>query len=314
MKTKFATVSSALSLVTLGFAATAHCSDAATIDPQDAASDTASSETAADAAGDANVQDVAIDTAPARKKEVEPNDGKAGLNETDSLTVPGEVEGVVDPANDMDIFKVGVAPGELWEWTVTPSSASLAPHLVVFDTTPGTLNPTVAAGTATSEPLVVQQFVLRGGTFVAGVRDARNVPASKSQNVGGAAYTYVLGAKKLALSPTAATFPSVVSGKLARVADVAIYSFSAPTMFAFDILVKAKRKAVPSVLDSRLSIYNRTTNTAVLTNDDSAGSIDSELGGTLPAGDYYLVLENEADLKFGGTVPDLSYELEFKLR
>src|SRR5690606_698184 len=114
--------------------------------------------------------------------------------------IPGEMKGAIDPADDIDIFAVTPSPGDLWEWTLAPSAGgALAPHLTVFDTAAGNVNPTVLASAAAGQTARLEHFVLHGGSFVAAVRDARNVPTG--QGHGGATFAYTLTARRKTLAP-----------------------------------------------------------------------------------------------------------------
>lgn len=265
--------------------------DAGGIDPSEA-----------DAGSDAS------EPALTNQNEKEPNNGST-TTEVDTMTLPGIMNGAIDPANDIDIFSITLAPGDLWEWTLAPKGADLAPHLTVFDTDPANkTNPNVLAKGDAAQTITLQHFVLGTGKFVAAVRDARNVPSGTGR--GGPTYGYTLTAKKKAPAPVAATFPSTKTGKLASLSSVDLYSFTLASSTGLDVIIRADRKAAPSTLDSRLSLFDVTTKKSVGTNDDASGTTtDSQLGGTLPAGSYIAVVENE-----GTNAADLSYEIEFALR
>jgi hypothetical protein len=238
--------------------------------------------------------------------EVEPNDGTTAT-EIGAMTVPGIMNGKIDPANDVDIFAVTVAPGDYYEWTLSPVGQALAPHLTVFDTVPGNPNPTRLGSAAAGQPVVVQHLVLHAGSFVAVVRDARNVPSATGE--GGPGHGYRLTAEKKARAPVAVTLPSTRSGTLASLSAIDLYAFTLSQTTGLDVVVRAARKAPPSTLDSRLSLFDVNGKKGIGTNDDIQNSTDSQLGGELPPGTYVVVLESE------GTNPaDLSYEIDFTLR
>lgn len=243
----------------------------------------------------------------AKQTETEPNNG-ASKTDLGKMTLPGEMKGAIDPESDVDAFSVALKPGELWEWTLTPDK-DLAPHLVVFDTAADTLNPVRLTQSSSGTKATLSHFVLRPGTFAAVVRDARNV-AKPPAGVGGAAFGYTLSAKKKTVAGTAVTFPSKKAGTLASLSALDFYTFDGTEGTGFDIVLKAERKDAPSSLDSRISLFNLTSKTAVITNDDAANTTDSEIGGSLPAtASYLLVVESE-----GTDDSDLSYELSFSLR
>ena len=242
------------------------------------------------------------------QNEVEPNDGKTET-EVGAMTLPGQMTGKLDPANDVDIFGVTLTPGELYEWTLTPTGGELTPHVTVFDTTPNNLNPTaLVAGTTKGAPITLQHFVLRPGKFVAAVRDSRNVP--NASGAGGPAFGYTLVGRTKAAAPVAVTFPATKTGKLASLGAVDLYTFTTTNGKGFDIVLRAERKAQPSTLDSRLSLFDITKKQAIITNDNAAGTTDSQIGSANGVtGSYMVIVDNE------GTNPaDLSYELEFSLR
>lgn len=237
--------------------------------------------------------------------EQEPNDGKTPT-EVGAMALPSVMKGAISPANDQDLFAIAPQPGELWEWSLAPTTPDLAPHLVIFDSAADNKNPTVlAAGAAGKGALTLEHFVLNAGQQVAVVRDTRNVP--KPTGVGGTSYGYTLTARRKTAQPVAVTFPSTKTGTLASLSSIALYAFSTTSTATFAIVVRAARKAPSSTLDSRLSLYDVNGKRSVLTNDDlSAAVTDSELRGTLPAGSYLVLLENE-----GTNATDLSYEIEF---
>ncbi|MEO6574840.1 MAG: hypothetical protein ABIP89_13430, partial [Polyangiaceae bacterium] len=231
--------------------------------------------------------------------------------------IPGSMLGAIDPADDIDIFTVPLAAGELWSWQIVSDGSTFVPHLTIFDTAPSNLNPTVlVVGANASEMAHLDHFVLGAGSFVAAVRDGRNVPAGTSQHAGGPTVTYRLAGTKVAPAPAPVTFPSTVPGSLKYVSNIALYSFAGTAGMKVKIVVNAQRKMPASALDSRLSLFNDTSKTNVLTNADASGSTtDSEIMGPLPAsGTYFVILENEAAMTYAaGSIPDLSYTIDFSI-
>lgn len=240
-------------------------------------------------------------------REKEPNDGKTA-DEIDTMPMPGAMAGAIDPANDVDLFSAALNAGEFWEWSLTPTSAELAPHITIFDTAKGSLNPTVLASAAAGQTTTLQHFVLGAGAFVAAVRDARNVPTATGK--GGSGFGYQLVAKKATPAPVQVDIPATKSGTLKSLSSVDFYAFSLVGSTALDIVVNAARKPAPSTLDSRISLFDLSRNKNVLTNDDASGSTtDSAIGGTIPAGSFLLIVENE-----GTNGADLSYTVSFTKR
>ncbi|MBS2014758.1 MAG: hypothetical protein JST00_17855 [Deltaproteobacteria bacterium] len=259
--------------------------------------------------GDSSPGDAATDAPEPNpiQTEVEPNNGSTATD-LGTMKIPGTMNGKIDPANDVDIFSIAPSPGEFWEWTLTPSGADLAPNLTVFDTAANNLNPTVLVAGAAGSPILIEHFVLRTGTFVAAVRDARNVPTGTGK--GGPTYGYSLVAKRKAPAPIPVTFPSTKSGKLKSLGAVDLYTFTGTNGKGFDIVIRAARLPSPSTLDSRLSLFDITGKKALITNDDAAGTSDSQVGSPDPAPSTYMVIvENE-----GKDATNLSYEIEFTLR
>ena len=239
--------------------------------------------------------------------EVEPNGGTPATA-VGTMVLPGKMNGTIDPVGDTDIFSIKLAPGDFWEWTATPTTGDLAPHVIVFDTTAGSLNPSVVGLAAAGAPATLQHFVLRTGTFVVGMRDARNVGAAGGK--GGPTYGYGLVAKRTTPQPIAVTFPATKTGKLASLGSVALYTFTGTNGKGFDIIVRAEQKVPSSTLDSRLSLFDLTAKKAIITNDNAAGTTDSKVGSADAAPSTYMVIvENE-----GKDDADLSYEIEFALR
>jgi hypothetical protein len=248
------------------------------------------------------------DAAPVvTQTESEPNGG-ATVTEVNAMTLPGAMKGAISPANDTDIFSIDVAPGQYWEWTASPS-ADLAPLITLFDTAPNSLNPTYIGYAAQGQVAKLQHFVLRPGTLVAAMRDARN--RTPSQNKGGPSFGYTLEAKRVTPTPTAVTFPVVKQGRLSSVGASDLYAFTDTMGKGFDIIVRAARKSPPSTLDSRISLFDVSGTRAIITNDNVSMTIpDSQIGGASPlTGTFLVIVDNE-----GANEADLSYEIEFKLR
>jgi len=256
------------------------------------------------------------------ENESEPNGGAnddAGVPQTNTMTIPGTMSGAIDPADDADIFKLDFAPGDLWFFRIAADTgAPYVPHLTVFDIAPSNLNPTrlvKAASASVDAPLPC--FVLRPGTFVAAVRDARNVPSASSAHAGGPTDKYVLKAWKTTPVPTAVSLPSSVSGALKSFSALAFYSFTTTKNTNVEIVLKAARKAKPSALDSRMTLFHAASKTAILTNDNAGGTTtDSEIRGPMPMdGEYWVIVENEAAMVYDpASVPDLSYTIDFNLK
>ena len=241
------------------------------------------------------------------QQEKEPNNGSSPTD-VQKMTIPGTMAGAIDPANDADIFSVAPLAGELWEWKLAPSGADLAPHLTVFDSAADNSNPTVLAKGTAGGTATIQHFVLEGGTWLAAVRDARNVPSGTGK--GGPTYGYTFSAKKLTVNPTTIAVGDTKTGTLASLSSVALFKLTLASSTGLDVVVRAERKSSPSTLDSRLSIWSNATKKSIGTNDDASGTTDSELGGAaIPAGTYTIVLDNE-----GTDATDLSYEIEVVAR
>lgn len=236
------------------------------------------------------------------QQEKEPNNGSSDAD-VQSMTIPGSMTGAIDPTNDTDIFSITPGAGELWEWKLDPTGADLAPHLTVFDAAQGNNNPTVLAKGAAGDVATIQHFVLEGGKWLAVVRDARNVPTGTGK--GGATYGYTFTAKKMTANPTAIAVGDTKTGTLASLSSIALFKLTLAQATPLDVVVRAERKASPSTLDSRLSMWSVATKKSIGTNDDASGTSDSELRGNIPAGTYTIVLENE-----GTDATDLSYEIE----
>lgn len=242
--------------------------------------------------------------------EVEPNGGQPATA-VGTMVLPGTMNGKIDPANDVDIFSIQLSPGDFWDWTATPTTADLAPHVIIFDTDAAGKNPNVVGFAAAGAPAKLQHFVLSTGTFVVGMRDARNVPTASGK--GGPTYGYALTGKRATPQPIAVTFPVIKTGKLASVGSVDLYTFTGTNGQGFDVFVRAPSADAASTIDSRLSIFDIPAKNVIGTNDDDTSTPDTrdtKLGSATAAPSTYMVIvENE------GTDPtDLSYEIEFKLR
>lgn len=274
--------------------------DAPVAPGQDASSDTSASDSAPDA-------NEPLTTAT----EVEPNGGQPETA-VGTMKLPGVMNGVIGApvagVDDIDIFTIDIKPGEFWDWNAVATPAGLAPLVTVFDITPSTLNPTAVGYAGAGAPAKLQHFVLRPGTFVVAMRDARN--RAPSQHKGGPTYGYALTGKRAVPQPTAVTFPSTKTGKLASVGSVDLYTFTGTGGKGFDIVINAARKLPASSLDSRLSLFDITAKKAIITNDNGPTTTDSEVGGDAPlASTCMVIVENE-----GVDDSDLSYEIQFKQR
>ncbi len=271
-------------------------SDAPVSPGDDAGGDSATGSDAGDDAGEALTS----------ATEVEPNNG-ATKTEVGTMKLPGVMNGKIDPVADVDLFAVDLAPGDFWEWSAAPTSADLAPHLTVFDIAPAGLNPVVVGYAAAGAPAKLQHFVLRPGTFVMGVRDARNIPAPGTR--GGPTFGYAVTGKRGTPKPVTVTFPTTKTGKLASVGAEDFYTFTGTGGKGFDIVINADRRLPRSTLDSRISLFDLTAKKALITNDNAAGTTDSQIGGDALPSTYLVIVDNE-----GKDDTDLSYEIQFKLR
>jgi len=275
--------------------------DAPTSSTQDSSTSSPDGASSQDAATDAD-QPLTVAT------EVEPNGGTPATA-VGTMVLPGTMNGTIDPANDADLFTIQLAPGEFWDWTATPKTADLAPHVIIFDTDPAGKNPNEAGFAAAGATAKVQHFVLSTGTFVVGVRDARNVPTATGK--GGPTYGYALTGKRATPAPIAITFPATKMGKLASVGSVDLYTFTGTNGQGFDVSVRGA--SASSTIDSRLSIFDIPAKNVIGTNDDDGSTPDTrdtKLGSASPAPSTYMVIvENE-----GTDATDLSYEIQFSLR
>jgi hypothetical protein len=240
--------------------------------------------------------------------EVEPNNGATKV-EIGAMVLPGTMNGKIDPANDIDIFTIQLSPGEFWNWTATPTTADLAPHVIIFDTDTAGRNPNEVGFAAPGATAKLQHFVLSTGMFVVAVRDERNVPTATGK--GGPTYGYALTGTRVTPSPIAVTFPVTKTGKLASIGSVDLYKFTGTNGQGFDVSVRAA--SASSTIDSRISIFDIPAKSVVGTNDDDGSTSDTrdtKLGSASPAPSTYMVIvENE-----GTDATDLSYEIQFSLR
>jgi hypothetical protein len=269
----------------------------APVTPGDAGGDSATGTDAGDDSGEP------LTTAT----EVEPNNGST-KTEFGTMKLPGVMNGKIDPVADVDLFAVDLVPGDFWEWSAAPTGADLAPHITVFDIATDAMNPTVVGYAAAGQPAKLQHFVLRPGTFLMGMRDARNIPAPGTK--GGPTFGYAVTGKRGTPKPVSVTFPMTKTGKLASVGAEDFYTFTGTGGKGFDIVINADRKLPRSTLDSRISLFDLTAKKAIITNDNAAGTTDSQVGSADPLpGTYLVIVDNE-----GKDETDLSYEIQFKQR
>jgi len=239
--------------------------------------------------------------------ETEPNNaGAAG--ETNAVTFPATVRGAITPADDLDILRVTLAPGELWTWRLTSPGGVFAPHLSIVEETNATpvLLALAGAGGNAEQP----HFVLQGGTYFLIVRDSRNVPSASSQHAGGADHTWQLSGTSPAAQPGLVELPSTTEASLATPFSIGLHQFQAAQGTMLDAVVNAVRRAPPSDMDTRLSLYDVTNRDWLITNDDDGTSRDSRVGGEMPtSGAYILIVDN---INPAATVRDYSLVLTLR--
>jgi hypothetical protein len=239
--------------------------------------------------------------------EVEPNNGPtdAGI-ESQLVSFPSRVTGAINPADDIDVLSASLAAGDVWTWTLDAKGSMLAPHLGVSEL--GNKVPTMVATAAGGASAEQEHFVLETETYFVIARDVRNV--GTSQHVGSPGHTWELTGRKTPRAPTALVVPSTAQGTLRTKTAISTYAFTLTQETGLDIELKATRKAPPSSVDSRMSLFDTTKKKWLITNDDISGSItDSKVGGLLPPSDYVLVVEN-----IDPAATDLSFELVTTLR
>jgi hypothetical protein len=263
----------------------------------------AGADAGADAGGDAGADagiDAGVDAGLAQEQE--PNNG-ATATQVNALPVPGAIGGAVGAANDIDVFQVVLQAGQQWKWTLDAASSTLAPHLSIVEQT-NSVPLIVARGTAGGQ-VVVEQLVLKSSTYNLIVRDSRNVPSSTSQNQGSAAHTYSLTGAASTRTPQVIAVPGTASGTLASRYASALYGFTLTTATPVTLNARAKTKSPPSDLDTRLTLFKKSTNQWAGTNDDpSLSETDARLTGTLDPGEYWVIVENVSE-----TAVDLSFQL-----
>ena len=235
--------------------------------------------------------------------EAEPNDGNAA-GEVNALAAPGAVSGTVGAANDLDIFQVSLTAGSTWTWTLDGACGALAPHLAIVEGA-NSVPILVSRGTAGGRA-VLEQLVLKSGTYNFIVRDARNVPAATTQNQGSPQHRYQLSGAASARAPGSASVPGTFPSTLPDRYQAAVFAFTLSASTPVTVRARAQQKSPASDLDTRLGLYSVTTQAWLGTNDDASGSTtDSLLTGTLPAGEYRAVVDN-----LNEAAADLSFELQ----
>lgn len=238
--------------------------------------------------------------------EVEPNGTSTMFN---TLTLPTQVRGTVAAADggvdDYDAFRAAVAIGTLWTWTLVPSNASLAPYLSIVEIADKT--PRLVVKGLPGATVRLEHFALKTSSYSVVVTDARNVPPSSSQHQGGPSLGYTLEAARSNRAPVTLSVPtsSPVSASLSSATGLGYFSFTLTADTSVTVWARAKTKALPSEVDTRLSLYRVDNASWVGTNDDAPGaSSDSKLSGTLPAGSYAVIIDN-----LNAAATDLSYEV-----
>lgn len=219
---------------------------------------------------------------------MEPNNG-ATATQLDSITVPGAKQGAIGTANDLDIYALPLTAGQRLRWTLDSNSSSFAPYLSISEAM-NTVPIVVARGTVGGS-VFLEQLVVKTATYLVIARDARNVPSSTSQNAGSAQHTYVLNNAVSTVTPTTVLVPSTTPATFASRYANAVFRFTLTTSTAVTLNLNATGDA-----DTRLTLFNTSTNQWFGTNDDLAlGNKNSKLTGTLTAGDYLAVCDNVSE-------------------
>jgi hypothetical protein len=249
----------------------------------------------------------ASDAAGALTEEVEPNNGDTAT-EVNMVSPPVAMSGAIGAANDIDIFAVNLTAGELLRWTIAADDQNYAPHLAISEAS--NMRPVTLAYGASGASESFHHFAMKTGLHYLIVRDARNVPAEGSQNIGGAAVRYSLRSSAPTIAATPVTIPSRVSHTLPGVFELGYFSFTLAQSTDLTIEVFAQRKVPASDMDSRLSLFYLTGDEWLITNDNPAlDQADSVVTGVLPAGEYRVVVDNVDPL-----AADLAFELDFSVQ
>lgn len=240
------------------------------------------------------------DASGALTEEVEPNNGNTPT-EVNMVSLPVTNTGAIGTTNDIDIFAVNLTAGELLRWTITANDQNYAPHLAISEAT--NMRPVTLAFGAPGASESFHHFAMKTGLHYLIVRDARNVPAEMSENIGGGIVRYALQSSAPTIAATSVTIPSRTSHTLPGVFELGYFSFTLAQSTDLKIEVFAQRKVPASDMDSRLSLFSVTGDEWLITNDNPAlDQPDSVVTGVLPAGEYRVVVDNvdpeAADLAF----------------
>lgn len=261
-------------------------------DGADAAPTDASSDTGPDVLDDAGA-DASTDASDgsdglATVDEKEPNDSADTIQSIPSP--PVAVKGSVDPVGDIDAFRVKLQAGDFVVWRIGTAGASWAPYLGVIEKDDAVPH---YVGHVEGGSFELEQFVTKSSDWQLVVSDWNNVKSGGTK-VGGPTFGYVVKAEKVARTPTPIAVGATATQSLATPYAAALFALTLTTETGLDVEIRAKRKASPSDMDSRITLFDQNKAQWVATNDDLAlDQTDSKLGSdALPAGSYVIVVEN----------------------
>lgn len=255
-------------------------------DGDDAGREDASSEAGPDVLDDAGA-DASDGSALTAIDEKEPNDTADTIQSIPSP--PVAVKGSVDPVGDIDAFRVKLQAGDFVVWRIEPSG-TWSPYLAVIEKDDAVPH---YVGHVEGGAFELEQFVTKSSDWQLLASDWNNVKSGGTK-VGGPTFGYVVKAEKVARTPTPIAVGATATQSLATPYAAALFALTLTTETGLDVEVRAKRKASPSDMDSRITLFDRNKAQWVATNDDLAlDQTDSKLGSdALPAGDYVIVVEN----------------------
>jgi len=220
--------------------------------------------------------------------ETEPNNGST-KTEYNAITPPVQIKGAIGTADDADIFSFTAPAGGRYSVTVKGDGA-LQPHVVLFDLDNKL---PVAASNGATEALAEYYTLQAAAPLLIVVRDRRNLPASASKHVGGAAFTYTATVTPLARPPVPITIGGQKTSSLAPQGTVRVFSFTAAKDddLTLEVLVTP-----PADIDARLSLFHLGSKHWGGNTNETPGSLDAKLSGKMPqSGTYHAIVENVAD-------------------
>lgn len=272
--------------------------------------DKSSDGDAPDANADSNTADAGPNETFEPHTEAEPNGGDP-LTDVNPIEVGWAMAGAIGTVGDADVYQLNTQAGHVYRLELTSAAASeMDGVLTVLDSGRNDEPPGEDFVKVSKEPAdssAVLEFIAFGDGHYIIVRDQHNIGGA---TVGGAAFTYALRVREIPIADRIVrelTFPAGFDDALDEAGGINLYSFNVDMGTDIEIDLDARDLDPKSDIDSRMTIWSKTTGTWGARNDDEMNTEDSFIAAPLPiGGDLYLLVENVESVK---PLTDLRYHL-----